>query len=871
MIIGIIGIILFFVFYLLNKNNFSKNEELQKNNVSKVKIKDKVINNKKSDFKTALNFGVFLIIISSIIFATTTWNFINDISKVLILFFETFLFFALGIILKRIFKVEKTSYALTFISSILIGVTVLSMGYFGIFGSSFSTFGSLKMLFYSLIFAIELFIFFIRKKLKIDKRHSIILTFLMLFIFSLTNFVTDSIYFSISMVLFALFAINLLKDKIFKNIFEFNIFNAILTILISLLFIFDCIYLRKDLGVFEYQNLYLFFILMLMNLNIIYSTNKINSVLKNFSIIYCGFLVIWFGIFSSSLITSCFVFSIFSILSYFWYYVTDDNQSGLILLIISYLFGFISVILFYFSNNYLIFSTFISIIFLFLSLISSIKNKELRIFNYIIRPLFLILLVISLILQPKTIINIKLTESLIIINVVLAFMLFLNVILKKNIKSSYLIFLMSSIFTGTVLCDKNNIWYIIVSLIINISILIYSYFSKDKFFNNCNFSISLLLIFNVIISLSNHPWSRIVFLMLVILSGYLMDKKEKRRYLYLSLFYIPLVMLINKIFPVNKTFIIDFCYTSIIPFFMIFSRKFASFNKEKDQCVFELIIFSFIMLMINSDIFKIIFLSIIYLICYIFNCKKNKSGYMYNNYLLFLTPIIFISLGSEYISILYKLFTICLMIINQILAKCFIKKRSYYLEVTHAILSLILLCILIENLNFNGIFSFLISSIFLLINYFIYIDKRLNYFIISFIIYPLHFLIKSIFHGVILEILNIFIWIIPIIIIVRKILNIKDKNAEKIEFIVLAFMYLNYMFIIHFNVAITLGILSILFIIIGNIFKFKSLSYIGYISLLLNVIIQTSFLWRKVPWWLYLMIVGVILVIYATIKESKKK
>ena len=71
--------------------------------------------------------------------------------------------------------------------------------------------------------------------------------------------------------------------------------------------------------------------------------------------------------------------------------------------------------------------------------------------------------------------------------------------------------------------------------------------------------------------------------------------------------------------------------------------------------------------------------------------------------------------------------------------------------------------------------------------------------------------------------------------------------------------------------SINLSILNKIFIIIGNIFKFKSLSYIGYISLLLNVIIQTSFLWRKVPWWLYLMIVGVILVVYATIKESKKK
>ena len=53
--------------------------------------------------------------------------------------------------------------------------------------------------------------------------------------------------------------------------------------------------------------------------------------------------------------------------------------------------------------------------------------------------------------------------------------------------------------------------------------------------------------------------------------------------------------------------------------------------------------------------------------------------------------------------------------------------------------------------------------------------------------------------------------------------------------------------------------------------KHKSFNYVGYISLILIIIVQTIDLWSKLPWWIYLLVSGIILVVVAAIKESKKK
>ena len=92
-----------------------------------------------------------------------------------------------------------------------------------------------------------------------------------------------------------------------------------------------------------------------------------------------------------------------------------------------------------------------------------------------------------------------------------------------------------------------------------------------------------------------------------------------------------------------------------------------------------------------------------------------------------------------------------------------------------------------------------------------------------------------------------------------------------IESVILPIMFIIFIFNISLQVGLTLGIISVLSIIIGLAFKYKSYSVTGYVTLVLTVIIQTFELWGKMPWWVYLLITGIILVVLAALRESKKK
>ena len=110
-------------------SNYSGNVPIYNNQMYYQNINKQPNKSSIDGFKVALIIGVFLIILSSIIFATSTWQIYTPIVKVLILFLESMLFLILGLVLKKKFKVISTGDSLTFISMIIIFATILSAGY----------------------------------------------------------------------------------------------------------------------------------------------------------------------------------------------------------------------------------------------------------------------------------------------------------------------------------------------------------------------------------------------------------------------------------------------------------------------------------------------------------------------------------------------------------------------------------------------------------------------------------------------------------------------------------------------------------------------------------------------------------------------
>ena len=147
----------------------------------------------------------------------------------------------------------------------------------------------------------------------------------------------------------------------------------------------------------------------------------------------------------------------------------------------------------------------------------------------------------------------------------------------------------------------------------------------------------------------------------------------------------------------------------------------------------------------------------------------------------------------------------------------------------------------------------------------------MKYTVISFVVYPLNLLLKTIDANVIKDILSLFIYMIPITLLLRKVFNVEEDVSNIIEGVILSLMFVMFIFNINLQVGLTLGIISVLSIIIGLVFKYKSYNITGYVTLVLTVIIQTFELWGKMPWWVYLLITGIILVVLAALRESKKK
>lgn len=71
--------------------------------------------------------------------------------------------------------------------------------------------------------------------------------------------------------------------------------------------------------------------------------------------------------------------------------------------------------------------------------------------------------------------------------------------------------------------------------------------------------------------------------------------------------------------------------------------------------------------------------------------------------------------------------------------------------------------------------------------------------------------------------------------------------------------------------ALILGTLSLASILAGLFLRVKSYFFVGFAVLLLNVLIQTKPLWDNLPWWAYLLIVGSILIVVASMNEWQKQ
>ena len=866
-LIGILSLGLFLVFYFTNKNNNTTNNSninFYNQNGSIKKEKEKTCG-----FQLMLSIGVFLIILASIIFATSTWKLYSNFIKVLILGGETLLFFVLGILLKYVFKVKKTGNALTLISTILLPTTFLCAGYFNLFGNLFSLTGKYSALFLSVTFLMEALVTLIRKNIIKSNKYLFSLICFFAGIFLLIYGIIKNVCLTFVITSFVLMLINIFKNKIFNNLKEFNIFN----ILVSIIFTFAYFYFSFD-QLFSnnllLEKLYLVFFIISLSLNFIISRPKDNEVLNIFSVLYETMLVIWFVMFSKNLLTSSFAFVISGLISYIVYYISNNNYVKTTSVIVSYIQGFLGIFIICFVKECVIMAPIISFIYIVLTFIGSLNKDKLKIINIIFEPIYLIMLAIGILIQPFIIKNIKAIDVIMVINACLIIATIVSTIRKNKVKNCYLIILIIGLFIQSLCSYFSSVMYFVTAFIIYLLLIIYSLMSKDEFSKNLLDVLCILSLSSVLIGLNKYTLisSLITTILLIIFS--ILNKTNNKKYLYLSLVSIPIIMIISNL-SFNYSIKKDLSMIILIPSLLILTRKFLNTLKENDKIVLEFIFISALALSITSPSIMFIYLILLYVVALLLKKEYTLSSKTYFNYLIFFSIISFLNVSADKLDNLYMIGIITLLVINQILFRILYEKRNIIFEAFHSIISLVLIICLINNLGFNNFISSIISIILFIILYLIYDDERMKYTIISFIIYPLNLLLKTIDVNVIKDILSLFIYMIPITLLLRKVFNVEEDVSNIIEGVILSLMFVMFIFNINLQVGLTLGIISVLSIIIGLVFKYKSYNITGYVTLVLTVIIQTFELWGKMPWWVYLLITGIILVVLAALRESKKK
>lgn len=866
-LIGILSLGLFLVFYFTNKNNDTTNNNninFYNQNGSIKKEKEKTCG-----FQLMLSIGVFLIILALIIFATSTWKLYSNFIKVLILGGETLLFFVLGILLKYVFKVKKTGNALTLISTILLPTTFLCAGYFNLFGNLFSLTGKYSTLFLSVTFLMEALVTLIRKNIIKSNKYLFSLICFFAGIFLLIYGVIKNVCLTFVITSFILMLINIFKNKIFNNLKEFNIFNILVIIIFTFAyfyFSFDQLFSNNLL----LEKLYLVFFIISLSLNFIISRPKDNEVLNIFSVLYETMLVIWFVMFSKNLLTSSFAFVISGLISYIVYYISNNNYVKTTSVIVSYIQGFLGIFIICFVKECVIMAPIISFIYIVLTFIGSLNKDKLKIINIIFEPIYLIMLAIGILIQPFIIKNIKAIDVIMVINACLIIATIVSTIRKNKVKNCYLIILIIGLFIQSLCSYFSSVMYFVTAFIIYLLLIIYSLMSKDEFSKNLLDALCILSLSSVLIGLNKYTLisSLITTILLIIFA--ILNKTNNKKYLYLSLVSIPIIMIISNL-SFNYSIKKDLSMIILIPSLLILTRKFLNALKENDKIVLEFIFISALALSITSPSIMFIYLILLYVVALLLKKEYTLSSKTYFNYLIFFSIISFLNVSADKLDNLYMIGIITLLVINQILFRILYEKRNIIFEAFHSIISLVLIICLINNLGFNNFISSIISIILFIILYLIYADERMKYTVISFVVYPLNLLLKTIDANVIKDILSLFIYMIPITLLLRKVFNVEEDVSNIIEGVILSLMFVMFIFNINLQVGLTLGIISVLSIIIGLVFKYKSYNITGYVTLVLTVIIQTFELWGKMPWWVYLLITGIILIVLAALRESKKK
>ena len=101
---------------------------------------------------------------------------------------------------------------------------------------------------------------------------------------------------------------------------------------------------------------------------------------------------------------------------------------------------------------------------------------------------------------------------------------------------------------------------------------------------------------------------------------------------------------------------------------------------------------------------------------------------------------------------------------------------------------------------------------------------------------------------------------------------VKEFENKKVLFIIISsFSFLFIMFAENYIFGLYLGIISLILILYSSMKdNYKSIFIYGIVLLSINLLFRLRTIWYKIPLWGYLLIAGLTIIVFATMKELKK-
>lgn len=115
---------------------------------------EKVEKKSVSTINIMLILGALFIIISGLIFATTTWEFLSSGIRAVVIFFFAAIFFGVSSVAERKLKLPKTGMLFYTLGSVFLPITIVAAGYFKAFGEYLSLTGGGKFILLAATFAL---------------------------------------------------------------------------------------------------------------------------------------------------------------------------------------------------------------------------------------------------------------------------------------------------------------------------------------------------------------------------------------------------------------------------------------------------------------------------------------------------------------------------------------------------------------------------------------------------------------------------------------------------------------------------------------------------------------------------------------------